>query len=187
MVEAGMVEAGRDETGRDDGRILIGPVSALVANAASVPGLQIAAFSSANFVGLAECLLAASPTESDICDLTTAKARIKDTLKGSRGRVLPGVSPTGLLAGEVVGALQIVERSPLAPKIELPMVIALFVHPEQLGIGLAATLLGHAAARLELGGFEQLAVHLDEQTPAEAVAVFTQSGFTDLAPMVEPA
>jgi GNAT superfamily N-acetyltransferase len=163
-------------------RILIGPVAALVASGAAVSGLQVAAFAPANFVGLAECLLAACSGQPELPDLNAAKARVKDTIKGDFGRVLPGVSPTGLLDGKIVGALQVVQSSPLDPQLEAPMVIAMFVHPDYQGKGIAATLLGHAASRLQLGGFDRLAIRVTSETAAEAVTIFQHAGFVDLVP-----
>jgi len=162
-------------------RTLIGSLAGLSAPARGAEGLKLAAFSAANFVGVAECYFAAYPHRDEIKDLAAAKAMVAATLKGDYGHILPGASPTALLNGQVVGSLQVVQRSTWDSDLDCPLVIELFVHPEYRRRGIASTLLAHSAQRLRLGSFEQLAVRVGPSASVEALQLGSRIGFTDLA------
>lgn len=160
------------------GRILISPVAGLLGAGANLTGIKLAAFAAANFTGLAECYLACYGDQAEAGDLAAAKAKMMATIRGDFGKVLPGVSPTALLDGKVVGSLQIVQA--VTPDLGCPVAIELFVHPDERRKGIASTLLAHAASRLQMAGFDQLAVSLGESASPDTVVMLNQLGFTDL-------
>lgn len=161
-------------------RTLIGSVDGLAEVGTTVDGLQLAAFAPANFVGLATCYLASYPPEAGPKDLAAAKAKVSATLRGDYGRVLPGASPTALLGGEVVGSLQIVDRPAWDSGLGCPFIIEVFVHPDNREQGVASALLASAASRLKMGGFEQVALRVEDGISAAAMRLFTRAGFADL-------
>lgn len=161
-------------------RILIAGVAEVADSGGTVAGLKLAAFATANYVGLAECYFAAYSPGPGTLTLAEAKKQLKARLKGDHGQILPGASPTALLDGLVVGSLQVVERSIWDPQVEHPCVIELFVHPEQRGKGIATALLAASASRLKMAGFEKLALRTGVGASAEAERLCRRLGFADL-------
>jgi len=161
-------------------RILIAGVPELADAGGTVAGLKLAAFATANYVGLAECYFAACSPGHATLTLAEAKAQLKARLKGDHGQMLPGASPTALLDGLVVGSLQVVERSIWDLQVEHPCVIGLFVHPEHRGKGIATALLANSASRLKMAGFERLALRTGYGAPADAERLYRRLGFADL-------
>jgi GNAT superfamily N-acetyltransferase len=161
-------------------RILIAEVAELASSGGSVAGLKLAAFSTANYVGLAECYFAAYSPERASVSLAEAKTELRARLKGDHGQVLPGASPTALLGGQVIGSVQVVQRSIWDPQVVHPCVIALFVHPDHRGMGIATALLANAASRLKMAGFEKLALRTGDDLSAPAERLCWRLGFADL-------
>jgi GNAT superfamily N-acetyltransferase len=160
---------------------LLGSLAAGGARGRFVPGLKLAAFSSAHFVGLSQCYHAALSPSGRLGSLADARAVITATLRGDYGAVLPGASPTALLEGAVVGSLQVVSRVQSDSPSSGPVAIALFVHPDFRHRGIAATMLAAAASRLQLGGFTRLAVGTRKGAlTAEAAESWRRAGFSDL-------
>jgi GNAT superfamily N-acetyltransferase len=158
------------------GSELIADVAVLAARARTVPGLRLAAFSTANFVGLAECRVAVGLSDGETMSLAKAKGTIMATVRGDLGRIVPGASPSALWDGQVVGSLQVAERPVVGPSLHHPWVVSFFVHPEFRRRGVATALLAHAGARLRIAGFEQLGLR---SKPGSRVAL-ERLGFHDL-------
>ncbi len=85
--------------------------------------------------------------------------------------------------GNLLGCIQTVTSPPWEGIPAVPFVIELFVHPEHRRRGLGTVLLLSAAQACHDGGWESMALNVQEETAADASQLYQRFGFVEITPV----
>ena len=117
-------------------------------------------------------------------DLEDAVEEMEGVFAGEYGTPVEEASLVVVDAdGALIGCVQTVTSPPWEGIPAVPFVIELFVHPGQRRRGLGTVLLLSAAQACHAGGWESMALNVQEETAGEAMHLYQRLGFAEITPV----
>ena len=124
------------------------------------------------------------PKGAAAVDLEDAIEEMEGVFDGEYGTPVEAASLVVVDAdGALIGCVQTVTSPPWEGIPAVPFVIELFVHPRQRRRGLGTLLLLSAAQACHEGGWDSMALNVQEETAGEALHLYRHLGFAEITPV----